>query len=466
MIRNKTAILVLLTGLNLLNYIDRFVVSAVLKKIQGPGSEGGLELSNLEGGLLATAFLLGYFVTSPWFGARADRGARKGLIALGVGVWSLATVASGLATGVGSMLVARVFVGVGEAAYATLAPTIIDDITPPEKKGKALAVFYVAAPVGSALGYLIGGFIEARWGWRTAFFVAGPPGMMLALACLLIKEPERKLREAKGGARQALRTLAKIPLFRRAVLGYCAYTGAVGAFAYWAPKYLAEKFGDVSNGLAKLANLGPAANALISNLWHPDQLVASLANSGAKVPVLHGILDGVLTNETADYYFGVVTVVAGATGTIVGGRLADRANLRFPTTPDTAYDASENRRGLNALLRVCAIGMCIAAPMTAVAFALPTPVGFFAAAFFAEIGLFLSTSPVNAIGLRAVPPELRASAMAAMIFAIHLLGDLWSPSVLGLLTDLLPATIAMMAVPLTFALSASVWWPRVREANA
>src|SRR5258705_6360806 len=97
MIKNRTAILFLLTSLNLLNYVDRMIVAAVLKKIKAPVTEGGLDLSNSQAGLLATAFLLGYFITSPLFGARADKGTRKGLIALGVGVWSIATLASGIA---------------------------------------------------------------------------------------------------------------------------------------------------------------------------------------------------------------------------------------------------------------------------------------------------------------------------------------------------------------------------------
>src|SRR5258706_2097406 len=371
------------------------------------------------------------------FGARADKGKRTGLIAFGVIVWSLATFATGFAHSFTQMMIARVVVGIGEASYATLAPTIIDDVTPPDKKSQTLAIFYLAIPVGSALGYLLGGLIESHlghqiqlliaqanhspfdWaGWRMAFFVAGGPGILLALTCLFIAEPARKLREAKAKLAETFRTLARIPLFRRAVLGYCAYTGAVSAFAYWAPKYLAERY------------------------------------------------TGDLTNATADYYFGLPTVVAGALGTIIGGRWADAAARRGPPiTADTAWDARENKLGTNQLLRVCALGMVIAAPLTAVCFVMPTPLTFFLCAFCAEIGLSLSTSPVNAIGLRAVPPELRASAMAGMIFAIHLFGDLWSPSVLGLLNDLLISSVAMMAVPLVFAWSAYLWWPRAKEAS-
>jgi MFS family permease len=417
MIKNRTSILVLLTGLNLLNYIDRFIVAAVLPKIMAPVAEGGLNLSNQQGGLLATAFLLGYFVTSPIFGARADKGARKGLIALGVAVWSLATLLTGFADSFALMIATRVFVGVGEASYGTLAPTIIDDLTPPEQKNRALSIFFLAMPVGAALGYVLGGYIQARWGWRSAFFLCGGPGLVLSLTCLLIVEPQRKLREAHGKILDGLRALARLPLFRRDVIGYCAWTAGVGAFSYWAPKFLVSRF--------------------------PEHL----------------------SLEKANYYFGLVTIAAGIIGTIAGGRWGDSTQRHHPVTADTPFDAPVNKRGTNALLRICSLGMVVAGPLTAAAFLMPTPLGFFLAAFLAEIGLFLSTSPVNAIALRAVPPELRASAMAAMIFAIHLFGDLWSPYVLGVLLDYVAVGVAMMALPLTFALSAYWWWPRRSEAE-
>lgn len=413
MIRNRTAILALLTGLNFLNYIDRAIVAAVVKPMQGE-----LGLSNFEAGALNSAFLIGYFLTSPLFGARADKGTRKGLIALGVVIWSLATVASGMATGVWTLLAARIVVGVGEASFVTLAPTIIDDLTPPESKNRALSVFYLAIPLGYAMGYMLGGTIAKEWGWRTAFYVAGGPGIVLALACLAIAEPSRKLVAAKAKLIDGLREMAKLPLFRRAVFGYCAYTAAVGAFSYWAPKFLLERF--------------------------PNDL----------------------DEASAGLYFGGTLVIAGAIGTWVGGRWADRSLARLPAIgPDTPHDALDNRRGINALLRVCAVGMLIAAPLAVVCFFVPIWWSFFAVAFVVEIGLFLSTSPVNAIFLRAVPNERRASAMAASIFAIHLFGDLWSSAALGLLQDWLPTVLAMMALPLTFALSAQLWWPRAREAS-
>ena len=426
MIKNPKAILALLTGLNLLNYIDRMVLAAVLKPMSAE-----LDLSGKQGGFLATAFLLGYFLTSPFFGAAADRGKRGWLIALGVVIWSLATAATGLCHGYWTLLAARVVVGVGEASYATIAPTIIDDITPPESKSRALAIFYLALPVGCAMGYVLGGQILAHWGWRAAFYVAGGPGLLLGLTCLLIAEPARKLREAKADLVAGLRTLSKIPLFRRAVLGYCSYTAALGAFSLWAPSFLAERF----------------THELGGDIVDPTKL-----------------LDSATAN--ASTYFGIVTIVAGAIGTYLGGWWSDRAQKLGPAiTPETPWNSPANSTGINALLRVCSIGMIVAAPLSAIAFLTPSPWLFFAFAFVAEIGLFLSTSPVNAIGLRAVPPEMRASAMAAMIFAIHLLGDLWSPFLLGVLNDGIGPTLAMLTLPVTFAVSAYTWWPRPSEAG-
>jgi MFS family permease len=407
MIKRPAAILALLTALNLLNYLDRFVLSAVLKSVRTE-----LHLSNFVAGSLATVFLLGYFLTSPVFGALADKGARKGLIALGVMVWSAATFASGLAKGAFSLIAARAVVGVGEASYATLAPTIIDDAAPQAQKGRWLAVFYVATPIGSALGYILGGFVGKHYGWRHAFYVAGGPGVVLALLCVLMQEPVRKKLAEKADVVKNAAQLIVRPLYRRGVLGYCAYTFAIGGFAFWAPTFLQDRYG--------------------------------------------------LGEDTANFRFGVVTVLAGAIGTAIGGIWADRALKRSGSDGTSAVSrggvdiwSDENVARVN--LRVCCIGSILGTPLCAACFLAPTSDVFFALAFFAEITLFLSTSPINAVVLRSVPSELRASAMALCIFGIHLLGDLWSPPLIGLLQDHFPAVAAMMAVPFAVAVSAVVW---------
>jgi MFS family permease len=405
LIRRPGPILALLTGLNLLNYLDRLVLSAVLPKVQEE-----LHLSNLEGGLFATIFLIGYFLTSPIFGALGDRLPRKGLIAAGVAVWSAATIGSGLATGLWSLLLARALVGVGEASYATLAPTIIDDVTPDDRKGRALAVFYIATPIGGALGYLVGGFVEHRWGWRSAFFVAGGPGLLLAVICLLLSEPARKLATEKADVLRDVGKLARMALYRQGVLGYCAYTAAIGAFSYWAPKFLYARYA---------------------------------------MPL-----------ATANFQFGLITVVGGAIGTLVGGRLADRASKAAGAEPGPADAIAQPRARVNGLLEVCALGSAIGAPLAVGCFLSPSPTLFFVLVFFAIAFLFLTTSPINAVILQSVPTELRASAMALSIFSIHIFGDLWSPPLVGLLADHLPIQLAMMSLPIAIGLSAWLWWPR------
>lgn len=408
MIRRPVLILVLLTGLNLFNYLDRLVLAAVLPKIQLE-----LGLTNFVGGLLETVFLIGYFATAPIFGALGDRVARKWLIAGGVIVWSAATCASGLATTAIGLVVSRAFVGIGEASYATLAPTIIDDITAPEKRGRALAYFYAATPIGGALGYLVGGYVESHWGWRSAFFVAGGPGLAFALFCLLIVEPERKLVTEKANVKRDLKRLWVVPLYRQGVLGFCAYTAAIGAFSYWAPTFLFLRYG--------------------------------------------------LELKTANFRFGVITVIAGALATGIGGKWADDVRTKV-SKAFTAPDDIE-RETVRGLLRICGIGSAIGAPIAVACFLAPTSGVFFVLVFACILALFLSTSPINAVVLRSVPPEVRASAMAVSIFAIHLLGDLWSKPFVGWLIDHVPVHIAMLTLPAAVAVSAYVWWPKGRVAT-
>lgn len=406
MIRRPSAILVLLTGLNLFNYLDRLVLAAVLPKIQLE-----LGLSNFLGGLLETVFLIGYFATAPIFGSLGDRMARKWLIGAGVIVWSAATCASGLATTAVGLVVARAFVGIGEASYATLAPTIIDDITAPEKRGRALAYFYAATPIGGALGYLVGGFIEARYGWRHAFFVAGGPGLVFAVFCLAIAEPARKVLTEKADIKRDLRRLLTVDLYRQGVYGFCAYTAAIGAFSYWAPTFLFKRFG--------------------------------------------------LALNVANFRFGVITVVAGALATAIGGKWAD--DVRSKAAREHAEGDVENAT-VRGLLRICALGSAIGAPLAVACFLAPSSTIFFVLVFFCILALFLCTSPINAIVLRSVPPEVRASAMAVSIFAIHLLGDLWSKPFVGILIDHWAVEVAMMTLPVAIAVSAFIWWPRKAKA--
>lgn len=409
MIRSRHGLLLLLTALNLVNYIDRFIIMAVSPKIQE-----SLELTDAQIGLVISVFMFGYFLSSPIFGWLGDRYPRKGLIAAGVVVWSVATVSSGLAGSLVAMLLTRVVVGVGEASYATMSPTLIDDVTTPAEKSRWLAVFYAAIPVGAALGFLLGGFIEHHADWRMAFFVAGGPGVVLALLVLLIEEPKRGRaeREPPRPWRVGYALLARNRTYVHVVLGYIAQTFALGGFTAWAAPFLYRKL--------------------------------------------------CLELRDADFYFGGVTVVTGLVGTVMGGLIADR-------TP------GEDRA--RACLRVCAYSSAIAAPLALAAFFMSSVLGFFVALGACQLAIFVSMSPTNAALLSTVPSWLRATAMAASIFMIHLLGDLISPPLIGAVSDRFGDSAArcsggaglqlgMYLLPAALAVSALFWWRGSRGAQA
>ncbi len=418
MLRNPKAILALLTALNLLNYVDRYVLSAVLAPMRAE-----LHLSGLVAGWLPTFFLLGYFATSPIFGHLGDRGrrgTRGALMALGIAVWSLATMGSGLARGAFELCLARALVGVGEASYATLAPTLIDDVAPTAHRSRWMAIFSAATPIGSALGYVIGGHILGASGWRAAFLVAGAPGVVLAMLCLFIAEPSRRGSEKPAGAGwgQGLRELVSTPLYRGVVLGYCAYAFAIGGFGYWAPTYLHLRYG--------------------------------------------------LSAGRASVLFGLLALAGGATGTLLGGVLADRAVQRRQVAaarraspdvrdPSRAADTVIAQANLSVTAWACIVG----APLAAAAIAAPTAGGFLALGFPCLTALFVLSGPINVAILESAPYMVRANAMGLAIFSIHAFGDLWSPPLIGWLGDRMPMQLAMYAVPVVFAVGGVVWWRAV-----
>jgi MFS family permease len=410
-LRNPKAILALLTALNLLNYVDRFVLSAVLAPMREE-----LHLSGLVAGWLPTFFLLGYFATSPIFGHFGDRGrpgTRSALMASGIAVWSLATIGSGLAHGVLGLSVARAFVGVGEASYTTLAPIVIDDVAPPAHRGKWMGVFSAAIPIGSALGYVLGGHILAAHGWRAAFLIVGAPGVVAALLCLLIAEPTQT--GARGAMpanwRQGLRELAATPLYRSAVLGSCAYTFAIGGFAYWAPTYLHLRY-----------RLPPGRASLL---------------------------------------FGLLALAGGAIGTLLGGALTDRVVRRRRRSATPAVLRDDDTLVATANISVMAAACLTGAPLAAAAIAAPTAPVFFAFGLPCLAALFVVLGPTNVAVLKSAPYFARANAMGLCVFSIHALGDLWSPPLIGWLGDQMPLKLAMYTVPVVFAVGGAVWWRAV-----
>ncbi|HEV7927734.1 MAG TPA: MFS transporter [Verrucomicrobiae bacterium] len=387
-------ILFVLTGLNLFNYLDRFVLSAVLTPLQKD-----LGINDDQAGRLVTAFMIGYFFTSPIFGWLGDRCSRKWLIAAGIFVWSVGTILTGFAATFAMMIAFRMLVGLGEASYATISPSLISDSYAPAKRNNALTIFYVAIPVGAALGTILGGLIAAKWGWRHAFIWTGVPGLFLALVMLPFAELKRGQAEGKtveAAKRPSVRDIThlfRIPEYVLVVSGYTAYTFALGAFGLWGPTFLYRAH-------------------------------------------------GVAVDKAAEF-FGVVLVVAGLMGTMIGGFAA------------TAWQ-KRNRAGYAWTL---GLSVLVAVPLAFGAFL--TSSTFWSMAFLAGamFFLFLSTGPVNTLILESAPVNLRASAMAVSIFTIHLFGDMWSPEIVGRLADSFDGNLrkAVLILPVALIVASALW---------
>ena len=236
--------LAILTLINLFNYLDRYLVSALAQSLK----TSSLALTDFELGLLMTGFLVVYMLAAPVFGAMGDARSRPRLIAAGIACWSLATGLSGAVNSFLALMLARAAVGVGEAAYGTIAPGLLADFFRRNQRGRIMAVFFCAIPVGSALGYIVGGWVDKHFGWRMAFFMAGFPGLLLALAAWFLPDPPRGATESQNepaglmtpGAQfwQRLRHITSRSSYNLTVLGYAAYTFAVGALGFWMPSFL------------------------------------------------------------------------------------------------------------------------------------------------------------------------------------------------------------------------------------
>jgi MFS family permease len=235
----RTALIVL-TALNLLNYVDRNVLFAVQPLVQNE-----FHLSNAQVGYLTSAFLGFYMIAAPFVGPLADRYSRKMMIVLGAVFWSGLTLLTAVTHNYTELLIRHTLVGVGEATFVTIAPTFVSDLFAERIRGRILGVFYLAIPVGSAAGYLLGGYLAPQHGWRFPFYVAAAPGFVIALVVLFLKEPERgqfdSLKETPE--RGTILGLARNPAFLTSTLGMAAMTFSLGGIQVWMPKFLFSERG-------------------------------------------------------------------------------------------------------------------------------------------------------------------------------------------------------------------------------
>jgi len=377
---SPTAALAILTGLNALNYLDRYVAAATLPLIL---HEFGI--SDAEAGLLQSAFIVTYSLVSPAVGWLGDRQSRTRMAAIGVLVWSAATVLSGLSPTYALLLLARAVIGVGEASYSVVTPSLLSDWYGADRRAGALAVFYAAIPVGTALGYVVGGLVGETHGWRSAFLVAGAPGMGLALLLLRLQEPRRGALDAPGvtaatplGFTASLHALAARPSYLVNTLAQIVYTFAMGGLATWMPTYFVRERG---------IPLGTAAST-----------------------------------------FGLLLVIAGFLGTLAGGRLAALAEKRVPAAHFVVSGWS----------LVASLLFTIPATLS------PHPIVFWPSMFVTLLLLFINIGPLNAAMANVLPADLRARGFALNTMAIHLLGDAVSPWLIGVASARIGLTVPVL----------------------
>jgi predicted MFS family arabinose efflux permease len=399
-----TFALVVLTAMNLLNYVDRWVPSAVKSLFKED-----LQLTDAETSWPLTAFIFVYMIASPIFGALAETKNRRVLIAIGVAAWSIATAAAGLSVGFWSLMVTRALVGVGEAAYATLAPSLLADFFPPEKRNKAFTIFYVAIPVGSALGFAIGGALGTAYGWRTAFYAVGLPGLAIAAVALLMKDPVRGAFDDAPPRQvsfpEAIRLLLKNPVYLVTVAGYTLVTFATGGIGDWFAEFLHRVRG--------------------------------------------------MELEKATLAIGASAIIGGLLGTSLGGFVADRL-VGVTRQP---YLAVSGVFMVPATLLVCLS-----------LFVFKDPTWVIGSVIAAQVFVWAYNAPVNALLVNSVEPSLRARAFGISILCIHALGDAVSPPIIGSISDRTGSLVgALVIVPITLGLGGLIWifgWRRLAEKPA
>lgn len=233
-----TKLIAFLTAINLLNYLDRYILAAVL-----PLVSADLLLNNEQSGRLVAAFVVGYFIFSPLFGYLGDRFARPVLMGIGLICWSAATIASGFGFSYLTLLFIRVFVGIGQASFSTISPTYIKDRAPDAAKlNWVLSIFFAAIPVGAALGYAFAGLIAANWNWQMVFILCGIPGLLLAPFMFALKEQRGQDTHIKVAPPliAGLKKIISKPVIVFAIAGYSLQSFALNGVAAFITKYGVE----------------------------------------------------------------------------------------------------------------------------------------------------------------------------------------------------------------------------------
>lgn len=391
--------------INILNYADRYVLPAILPKIQHD-----LGLNNTESGLLGSSFLLVYALATLPIGMWADRGIRKNIVALCVGIWSVATMLAGFTRTFIQLFSVRAVLGIGEAGYGPASLSLLGDLFPKTNRGRILSYWSSGTLIGAAIGVTLGGLVADTFGWRWAFYLVGIPGLIAALLAWRLTEPERgafdhpesedvtleaavpqeqedaPVMEGSFGADSwgMVKKLLKIPTYWILVVALIFSFFTIGGTSFWLPSYFVDTF-----------KLNVATAGVIS---------------------------------------GAVLVSTGLVGTVVGGWLADAVQRHHP----------EGR------LFIAMLGFLIGAPLVLLALFLHSLPLFLAVFVLAGIALNFCTGPLNAVIQDVITPHMRATAVGLALLLAHLLGDAAAPTIIGALADKITLSTALTVTAPTF----------------
>ncbi|MDQ6920734.1 MAG: MFS transporter [Candidatus Dormibacteraeota bacterium] len=369
-------VLAVMVAINFLNYCDRWIGSAAAPLIQVE-----FHLSDFAVGLLGTAFLLVYAVSAIPFGYWADRGVRKTVIGVGVGIWSLATVLSAFAQNYLQLFLTRTILGLGEASYYPAGTSLVCDYFQAEQRGRVMSIWSAGSAVGIAVGFAGGGYVADHYGWRQAFLFAAIPGLFCALLAFTLREPLRGAAERVGPRLQrtyeasipAFINLLRIPTLRATIISQTFLYFVLASQAFWLPTQLHRRYG--------------------------------------------------MTVSEASLVSGAVIVLGGLLGTLLGGFLADRLSRR-------------TQRGH---LLVGIAGFLVASVTITLALISPLSVGgvpaFVPLFFVTVVCVYLYLGPFTAVSQNVVSPGLRAGAVTMLLLISHLFGDSHAPADVGWLSD-------------------------------
>jgi MFS family permease len=395
------AFTILLT-VNVLNYADRYVLSAIL-----PNIKKEFNMSDFQGGLLISSFLIVYAVATLPLGVWADRGVRKNIVALCVGIWSLSTALAGFAQNLFQLFSMRAILGIGEAGYAPASLSLLGDFFSKPRRARVLSYWSIGTLIGAAIGVALGGRIADTLGWRWAFYIVGVPGLIAAFLAWRITEPTRGSFDHEDGKPVTnstaleygsigkdflgnIKKLSSIPTYWVLVGAFIFSFFTIGGTSFWLTTYLTRDFG--------------------------------------------------ITLTYAGSISGIVLVSSGLTGTVLGGWLADFAQRRRP----------EGRMFISML------GFLIGAPLVLLAFFIHTLPLFITVFVIAAISLNFCTGPLNAVIQDIVAPNMRATAVGLALLLAHILGDAAAPTLIGLISDRFSLGVALTVTAPVFLFLAGI----------